>query len=122
MKQQKQIAHFNIQELLPIGFTIIVLVIGLAYGLNVLGDVRDDLATCDSGYAYNDASNTCTNVSYVGGPALSGNPVNIEFNATSESMGAISKIPQKLGLIVTVILAAVVIGVLVTYLYKRVVG
>lgn len=123
MKTQKQeIAHFEVQELLPIGFTVIVLVIGLAYGLNVMDDVKDDLAECPTGYSYSDAQNKCNNVSYTGGAALPPHPSNVEFNASEQAIVAVGKIPQKLGLIVTVILAAVVIGILVTYLYKRVVG
>ena len=89
----KEVAQFEVGELLPIGFTIIVLAIGLAYGLNVMGDVRDDMTVGSA-----------------------------EYNATGDGISAVAKIPQKLGLIVTVILAAVVIGILVTYLYKRVVG
>ena len=93
-QEQKEVAQFEVGELLPIGFTIIVLAIGLAYGLNVMSDVKSDFTDTTSA----------------------------EYNATVDGINAVAKIPQKLGLIVTVILAAVVIGILVTYLYKRVVG
>lgn len=32
---QKTVSKFNIQDLLPIGLTIVVLGIGLGYGLNI---------------------------------------------------------------------------------------
>ena len=92
MKKQKNqiIAEFRIEDLLGIGFTIIVLAIGLAYGLNVMGDVRDDM-TADTA----------------------------EYNATLQGITAVGKIPAKLGLIVTVVIAAVIIGILVTYLWIK---
>ena len=82
-------AKFQIQELLGIGMTLIVLVIGLAYGLEVTSDVQDGM-TVDSA----------------------------QYNATGSGMEAVAKIPTKLPMIVTVIVASVVIGILVTYLYK----
>jgi|TARA_Y100000310_G_scaffold327842_1_gene394806 hypothetical protein len=89
-KLKKMVAEFRIEDLLGIGFTIIVLAIGLAYGLNVMGDVRDDM-TADTA----------------------------EYNATLQGITAVGKIPAKLGLIVTVVIAAVIIGILVTYLWIR---
>jgi len=82
-------AKFQIQELLGIGMTLIVLVIGLAYGLEVTSDVQDGM-TVDSA----------------------------QYNATGSGIEAVAKIPTKLPMIVTVIVASVVIGILVTYLYK----
>jgi hypothetical protein len=83
-------AEFRLEDLLGIGFTIIVLGIGLAYGLNVMGDVRDDM-TVDTA----------------------------EYNASKDAIAAVAKIPAKLGLIVTVVIASVIIGILVTYLWVR---
>ena len=82
-------AKFQIQELLGIGMTLIVLVIGLAYGLEVTSDVQDDMTVGSA-----------------------------EYNATGSGIVAVAKIPTKLPMIVTVIVASVVIGILVTYLYK----
>ena len=92
MEQKTEVkkADFTLDQLLGVGFTIIVLTIGLAYGLDVLGDVRDDM-TADTA----------------------------EYNATQDGITAVAKIPAKLGLIVTVVIAAVIIGILVTYLWVR---
>ena len=87
---KKQICEFDIRELLPIGLTIVVLGIGLTYGLNVMGDVRDDMVV-DS----------------------------LEYNASVKAMEGVAKIPNKLPLIVTVIVAAVIIGILTRYLMVR---
>ena len=95
MKQElknfdKLVCEFDIRELLPIGLTIVVLGIGLTYGLSVMADVRDDM-TVDS----------------------------LEYNASVDAMTGVAKIPSKLPLIVTVIVAAVIIGILVRYLMVR---
>ena len=81
---------FQIQELLGIGLTLVVLGIGLAYGLEVMGDVRDDMT-----------GNTS------------------EYNATQDAIKGVAKIPEKMPTIATVIVAAVIIGILVTYLWGR---
>jgi len=81
---------FNIDQLLPIGLTIVVLGIALAYGLQVMGDVQDDMT-----------------------------PASTEYNATSDALEGVAKIPAKLPMIVTVIVAAVIIGIIVRYLMFR---
>lgn len=83
-------AKFNIGDLLPLALTIVVAGIGIAYGLNVLGDVKGDMT-----------ANTA------------------EYNATGSTITAVAKFPSKLGLIVTVVVAAVLIGILVRYLMVR---
>ena len=85
-----KVAKFDIKDLLPIGMTLVVLGIGLAYGLNVMGDVKADMTAGSA-----------------------------EYNATGDAVTAVAKIPEKLGLIVTVIIAAVIIGILVRYLFVR---
>jgi len=82
--------EFRIEELLGIGLTLVVLGIGLAYGLQVMGDVQDDM-TANSD----------------------------EYNATGDAIEGVAKIPNKLPTIATVIVAAVIIGILVTYLWAR---
>lgn len=83
-------AKFNIGDLLPLSLTIVVAGIGMAYGLSVLSDVKGDMTA---------------------GTA--------EYNATGETITAVAKFPSKLGLIVTVVVAAILIGILVRYLMVR---
>lgn len=88
--EEVELFEFNIQDLLPIGFTLIVLGIGLAYGLQVMSDVKGDM-TVDS----------------------------VEYNATGEAMEGVAKLPSKLPTIATIVVAAVIIGILVRYLLVR---
>jgi len=81
---------FEIGALLPIGLTILVLAIALAFGLQIMGELQDDM-TVNS----------------------------LEYNATAAGMEGVAKIPEKLPLIVTVVIAAVIIGIIVTYLMVR---
>ena len=82
--------YFQVADLLGVAMTLVVLGIGIAYGLSVMSDVGDDFTSGS-----------------------------IEYNATRDAKLAIAKIPSKLGLIVTVVLAAVIIGILVRYLFVR---
>jgi len=82
--------EFRIEELLGIGLTLVVLGIGIAYGLQVMGDIRTDM-TANSA----------------------------ERNATDDAIDGVAKIPDKLPTIATVIVASVIIGILVTYLWAR---
>ena len=90
MEKENEIAEFELGELLGIGMTLVVLTIGLAYGLQVQADIRDDMTA---------------------GTA--------EYNATQDGITAVAKIPAKLGTIVTIVIAAVIIGILVRYLWQR---
>lgn len=88
--EQKQVAKFQVGDILPLALTIVVTGIGVAYGLNVLADVKADMTVNSA-----------------------------EYNATGEAITAVAKFPSKLGLIVTVIVAAILIGILVRYLMVR---
>jgi hypothetical protein len=90
LKEQELVYEFELADLLGIGMTFVVLGIGLSYGLSVMVDVRDDF-TINSH----------------------------EYNASQDTITAIKKIPTKLGLIVTIVLASVIIGILVRYLFVR---
>jgi hypothetical protein len=87
---ERKVCKFDITDLLPIGLTFVVLGIGLAYGLNVMGDVRGDMTTDTA-----------------------------EYNATVEAIDGVSKLPEKMPLIATVVVAAIIIGILVRYLMVR---
>lgn len=87
---QEEKVYFDIRDMLPIGLTLVVLGIGIAYGLNVMEDVQDDQTA--SSYAY---------------------------NATGDAIEGVAKLPEKLPLIVTVIVAAIIIGILVRYLMVK---
>ena len=113
-------AKFQIQDLLAIGMTFVVLGIALAYGLQITGDVQDDIGTdhctsrADAFTSYNATDGQCWNGSYNYIP-----PTAAQFNATSDAITGVSKIPEKMPTIATVVVASVILGILVTYLWGR---
>ena len=120
MSSPRQEVKFQLNELLGVGFTMIVLGIGLAYGLEVLGETRDEIgndvcgARTDGFTTYNASAQQCHNSSN-----SHTTPTNAEFTATTNCITSVAKLPEKLPTIATVIVAAVIIGILVTYLWAR---
>lgn len=102
MKQEAKTAKFQVGDILPLSLTIVVAGIGMAYGLTVLGDVQSDMVTDTAGCNATDKS-AC----------------GAEYNASGDAITAVAKFPEKLGLIVTVVVAAILIGILVRYLLFR---
>lgn len=86
----EQKIYLDIQDLLGIGMMIMVLGIALSFGLQVLGELKSDM----------------TASSY-------------EQNATVDTIQAIAKIPAKLGTVASVVIIAVIIGVLINFLWVR---
>lgn len=114
-----RVVQFEIGELLGIGMTVVVLGIGLAFGLQVLGDIKNDTgeSACAEAAGYWNESTQVCQVSGANTTTKAGNPA--EYNATTQTITGVAKIPEKLPIIVTVIIAAVIIGVLITYLWAR---
>lgn len=120
---KKQVCEFEIKDLLPIGLTFVVLGIALAYGLNVMGDIKTDMAesACearsDNLTSFNETSGVC----WDGAGNISGaQQVGVgEYNASVSAIEGVAKIPEKLPLIATVVVAAIIIGILVRYLMVR---
>ena len=88
--ETKKVARFEIQDLLPVALTIVVVGIGVVYGIDVISDVRGDFTAGTE-----------------------------EYTAANQTLTGVAKLPEKLPTIVTVIVAAVVIGILVRYLLVR---
>lgn len=80
---------FSVGDILPLALVIVVAGIGIAFGLSVLSDVQGDMTTDSAAY-----------------------------NATGDTLTAVAKFSDKLGIIVTVIVAAILIGLLVRYLMR----
>ena len=82
--------NFDIGDVLTIGLVLVVTGIALAVGLQIMGDVQDDM-TANSA----------------------------EANATASAIEGVAKLPEKFPLIATVVVAAIIIGILVRYLFVR---
>lgn len=87
---------FTIQHILGIVLSLVVAGIGIVYGIDVVSDVRDD---------------------YSGGNATTA--ADTEFTAANNTMIGVSKFSDKFPTIGLVAVAAVIIGILVTYLGGR---
>ena len=90
MKKAKKIVSkkgFSIGDLLPVGITLVVVGIALAFGLQVMGDVQD-------GMTVNSA----------------------EYNATGSAIEGVAVLPTKLTLIATVAIAVIVIGLVLRFM------
>ena len=88
--ETKKYAEFQLQDLLPVAMVFVVTGIGIAFGLNIMGDVKDDFTANSS-----------------------------EANATDDAIDGVAKLAEKLPLIATVVVAAILIGILVRYLFVK---
>ena len=133
---EKKVVRFEIQDLLPIGLTLVVAGIGLVYGLSVMSDIGDDYCgdesneylvgeTChicpNSSHSVFIARGVCANESQSAAMSNVSSGVNggADWNASKQAILGVAKIPEKMPLIATVIVAAVIIGILVRYLMVR---
>ena len=96
-------------DLLPLGITLVVVGIALAFGLQVLGDIKGDM---DGGTACgtNASGGSAGTILYTQCPA--------EYNATQDAVIGVSNFTSKLPLIATIIVAVVVIGLVVNFFGK----
>ena len=83
--------NFDIQDLLTIGLVLVVTGIALAFGLGVMEDVQDGM-TADSA----------------------------AYNATADALEGVATLPANLPTIALVVVAAIIIGILVRYLFVRI--
>jgi len=88
--KQKAVCKFDLGGLLPLALTIVVIGIGLTYGVDVLTTTRDD-------FVANSA----------------------QRNTTVDAIDSTGELTEKLPTIATVIVAAVIISILVRYMMVR---
>lgn len=106
----------DVGNLLPIGITLIVVTLALAFGAQVLGETRDDIgvdscaANTNSFTLYNSTTSTCMNTSNTSQTSAVGTA---EFNGSVDGLTGLTKLTGKLPTIGLVIAAVVVIAILV---------
>jgi hypothetical protein len=105
---EKQIVEFNIQDIWPIALVFIIAGLGIAYGLQAMGEAKSDMVTDSVGCGLNSTGGTGGTLLYNQCPA--------EFNATNSAISGVAKFPSKFGTIVTIVIAAIIIMILVRYL------
>lgn len=84
---EEKISEFQVGDILPLALTICVAGIGISYTLSILSDVQDDMT-----------------------------PGSNESQAVSSTIVGVKKFADKFGLISTVLVAAILLGILVRYL------
>ena len=94
-------AEFDIQDILPIVLVLVVAGVGAAFGIQVVGDMKD-------GFVTNTAGCNATVTSSCG----------YDYNATVDVQTGIGNITSKFGIIGSVAAAAIILGILVRYLYN----
>jgi hypothetical protein len=97
--EEKQILEYNFQDLLPIGLVVITLVLVLAYGADIVGNVGDDHVTGAAG------CNATTRVN-----------CNYAYNVTDSGTLSLNNMGDKIPTIVGVLVAAVIIGVVMSFM------
>jgi len=85
----RKTAYFDIKDILPIVLIIVVAGIGAAFGLQVMGDIQSDMTSGS-----------------------------VEYNATGDATEGVTNITGKFGIIGSVVAAAIILGILVRYLYN----
>jgi len=101
MKKQTKVAEFDIKDILPIVLIIVVAGIGAAFGLQVTGDIKSDMVTGATG----------CNATVTSGCGF-------DYNATEDTQEGVANITSKFGIIGSVVAAAIILGILVRYLYN----
>ncbi len=101
----------DFQDLLPIGVTLIVVGLVLAFGLQILGDMKEGM--CGNDFSYNSTGDVCYNAT------TNVTTTTNQWNATVDTITGVAKFPTKMPLIATVVVAVVIIGVLIRYFTNR---
>lgn len=82
-------AEFDLKDILPIVLVLVVAGVGAAFSLQVVGDIKADMTAGSA-----------------------------EANATQDTIDGIGKLTAKFGIIGSVAAAAIILGILVRYLYN----
>jgi len=109
---KKQIVEFNIGDIWPIALTFVITGLGVAYGLQAMGEAKTGMVTDNLGInCGQNATGGSTGIAYTNCGAA--------YNATDQAITGVAKFPEKFGTIITIVIAAIIIMILVRYLGNR---
>lgn len=108
MNPEQSIVEFDLKDILPLGLGLVLAGIAIAYGIQVTGDIRDDTCTTDGGFSNGERCWTDTNYNV--------STESAQFNATRDTVTGVAKFPEKFTLIATVVVAAIILGIVLRYL------
>lgn len=95
----------NINALGAVALALVVGGILIAFGLQILGDIQDDMITNTAACGLNSTGGTGGTLLYSGCGA--------DYNASGEAITATGNIAEKIPLIATIVVAVLIIGLLV---------
>lgn len=104
----------ELQDLLPVGVTLIVVGLVLAFGLQIIGETTPEM--CSSGYTYNTSSEYCMDSTNYSSELWTRTA---QLNGTLDAREGVAKFPSKIPLIATVVVAVVIIGILIRYFTNK---
>ena len=107
MENRKEV-NFDINDMAKIGLVLVITGIVIALGLQIMGDVQTDMVTGDANCGANSTGGSGGTIGYSACPA--------EFNATGDAIEGVAKLPAKMPIIATVVVAAIIIGIIIRYL------
>lgn len=89
VSEQKEV-RFGVQDLAPLAIIFVVAIVVIAFGAQIVADVQDD---------------------FTEGTA--------EYNTTTDGLTGLTKFSSKFGLIATIIVAAIIIGIIGRFLFLK---
>ena len=116
--QDETLVEFQIGDLVPIGLALIVSGLILAYGLSIVSDTRNSgVQKCDnSSWTYNESDGQCCGVVKSISPCCNETTgTTAAYNGTRSIGESLANITTKIPTIATIVIAAIVIGILLKY-------
>jgi hypothetical protein len=107
----EQVAEFGLDNLVEIVLTFVVAGIAIAYGTSIQSDVRDEFVTNTWGCGLNATNGTGAGTLYTGCGSA--------WNASNSAMKANDSIADKMPTLAKIMIAAMILTVLVTYMWMR---
>jgi len=106
----------EVGDIFTTAMTFVIVGIGVAYGLTVLESSKDSLATCSTGRTYNASADKCYNDTNTPDTV---DPVNEAYVSQTNTIDGVDNFPEKLPLLATILIAALIIGILIQYMGAR---
>lgn len=107
----KALYQLELGGLASIALAFVVAGLIITYGADIVDTTRDSVATCNSGYTYNKATDVCYNSTNASQPSIA--IANGAGNASSSTLNSLTNLSSKLPSIGVILGASLIIGVLV---------
>jgi len=107
----------EVGEIFSVAMTFVIVGIGVSYCIVVLESSKDSLATCSTGLTYADSSDKCYNATNMSQTNVT--PTNDAYVSQTDTIDGVDNFPEKLPLLATILIAALIIGILIKYMGAR---